>query len=468
MHPLPQKTINSQLKNNTFAKQKMKSKYIILNLYIMLGSKKLLLTALLAIFLIPLHGQNTDSPYSRYGYGILNNQSIGASKSMGGISYGVRDMNANPGNPASYTGVDSLTFIFDMGVSYLKSRLTEGGYSQNDDNGGLDYIAMQFPLSKRVGMSIGLLPFSSVGYSFGTQESKDIVVTKSFSGSGGFSQIYGGLAYSPLKNLSVGANINYIFGNTTYTRSLSVSGIPSANSEAWNQKLVLNLLRFDIGVQYTLPLQKNQSLTIGAVFSPAAKKSGKIDRIYNQYTANSTVPSRSDTTSYRGKDAYTDLPNRFGLGFTWKRGNNLTVGADATYQTWSKVRYSEHMDDDLNKSNRFNDNWRFNAGIEYTIDPYDRNFMKRIKFRGGVNYSNSYMNVLTGEGQTAGYKEYGATLGFGIPVRDTYTGRSSYINIGFEYKNLRPDKSNLIKEQYFGVSMGICFNELWFLKNKFR
>lgn len=444
----------------------MRSIYIILNFYIMQGYKRLIFTGLLAILMLPLYGQNTDSPYSRYGYGILSNQAIGASRSMGGISYGVRGINTNPGNPASYSGVDSLTFIFDIGIHYQKSRLSENGVNQTDDNGGLDYIAMQFPLSKNIGMSIGLLPYSSVGYSFGSVESGDVTSTKTFSGSGGFSRVYGGLAYR-IQNLSVGANVGFLFGNTTYNRSLSISGIPSSNSQYWRHKLTLNSLRFDFGAQYTIPLKNNEHVIVGAVFSPAIKKSGKIERVYQEFSSSGSL-ILGDTAIYRGSDAYADIPNTFGAGFTWNKGNKLVLGADATYQTWSKARYSKHMDDELNNSNRFNDRWSFNAGFEYTIDPYDRNFFKRMKFRGGLNYSDSYINVMDNKGSTSGYKEYGATVGFGLPLRDNMTGRVSYVNVGLEYKNVSPSNSQLIKEQYFGISVGVCLNELWFFKNKFR
>lgn len=436
----------------------------------MQGYKKLLLsTALVSLLITPAKGQNTDSPYSRYGYGVLNNQAIGASKYMGGISYGVRGLNTNPGNPASYSGVDSLTFIFDMGVSYRKSRLTEGNNNQNDNNGGLDYLAMQFPVSKKLGVSIGLLPFSSVGYSFGaTETEQQLTTTKSYSGSGGYSQIYGGVAYEPFKNISVGANISYLFGNSTYNRTLSISGVPSANRQVSYHKLTLNMLKFDFGAQYSLPLNAKDKLIVGVVFSPAVKTSGRINSIYSEYSASSSIPTKSDTLSYTGNEAYTDLPNSYGAGFTWNHNNNLTIGADVTYQTWSKIRYSEYMGDNMNSSNRFNDVWRFNTGFEYVIDPRDRSFMKRVRFRGGLSYSNSYINVLDSQNSTSGYKEYGATIGFGLPIRDTYTGRSSFINIGLEYKNISPEKSNLIKEQYLGVSLGFCLNDLWFLKNKFR
>lgn len=435
------------------------------------GYKKLLFTSLLALLIIPAYGQNTDSPYSRYGYGILNNQAIGASRSMGGISYGVRGMNTNPGNPASYTRVDSLTFIFDIGINYNKARLSEGSNKQSHDNGGLDYIAMQFPLAKNVGMSIGILPFSSVGYSFGSQQNEGVATTKTFSGSGGFSEVYGGLAVEPIRNLSIGANVGFLFGNSTFDRTLTISGIPSANRQYWYHKLTMNALKLKFGVQYTLPLNSTDHVIIGAVFSPAIKKTAKIDRIDNIYSSSGAI-IRGDTAMYRGSDAHADIPNTFGAGFTWNKGNKLTIGADATYQNWSKARYSKYlsddMEDELNNSKRFNDRWSFNAGVEYSIDPYDRSFLKRMKFRGGVNYSDSYINVRDNAGNTSGYKEYGATIGFGLPLYDNFSGRISQVNIGFEYRNISPNNKNLIKEQYFGVSIGVTLNGYWFFKNKIR
>ncbi len=47
----------------------------------MIKSKKLFLVALLACIIGSLNAQ-TDSPYSRYGYGILRDQAVGPSKAM--------------------------------------------------------------------------------------------------------------------------------------------------------------------------------------------------------------------------------------------------------------------------------------------------------------------------------------------------------------------------------------------------
>jgi len=84
---------------------------------------------------------------------------------MGGISYGLRrSQQVNPGNPASYSELDSLTFIFDLGVSGHLAQVNDGSNQRDFYNGNLDYIAMQFPLMRNVGASHrSYSPYSKIG-----------------------------------------------------------------------------------------------------------------------------------------------------------------------------------------------------------------------------------------------------------------------------------------------------------------
>ena len=60
---------------------------------------------------------NTISPYSRFGYGLLSDQANTVQKSMGGVGIAMRSgRQINFMNPASYAGMDSLTFLFDHKV----------------------------------------------------------------------------------------------------------------------------------------------------------------------------------------------------------------------------------------------------------------------------------------------------------------------------------------------------------------
>lgn len=437
---------------------------------IMLKSKRLLLIAFLAC-IVGSVGAQTDSPYSRYGYGVLKDQAVGLSKGMGGIGYGLRNSrSANPLNPASYSRVDSMTFLFDIGVTYNNGKLSDGTNSENKPGGGLDYITILVPLKKGLGFSFGVLPYSSVGYKFGSTEKTGLLeYTKDFTGAGGFSQVYAGLGYSIpfIEGLSIGANASYMFGTIDYMRAIPTfltSGASTAYTSSDYSELSKKALKLDFGVQYELPLSKTDFLTIGAVFSP--KSNSKADFQNMHYLVNKSTSEliSGDTATYKGVDA--GLPATYGLGFTYNRDDRLIFGADVTYQKWSDVKYSSLMGDKMQDSERFNDRWKFNAGVEYMINPYERSFFKRMKFRGGLNYSNSYLNVKNEDNVVDGYNEYGATLGLGFPFRNNFEGRTSYVNINFEYKKLKPKVSNMISEEYFAVSLNVNLSELWFFRRK--
>ena len=60
-----------------------------------------------------------NSPYSRYGLGQLYDKNLNtAAMGMGGLSLGIHNPTTlNPANPASYGSLDSLSFLFEMGVA---------------------------------------------------------------------------------------------------------------------------------------------------------------------------------------------------------------------------------------------------------------------------------------------------------------------------------------------------------------
>ncbi len=420
----------------------------------------------------------SNSPYGRYGYGLLSNQSFGASEAMGGISYGLRrSQQVNPGNPASYSKLDSLTFIFDLGVSAHYASFSDGLNKQNFYNGNLDYIAMQFPLLRKVGASVGLMPYSKVGYNFGqTRSLSDIVYEEVFRGTGGLSQIYAGIAYEPIKYFSVGANVSYLFGNFSYS-SVSVPRTATGATIGQEKKQYsIRDLKYDFGAQFTLPIDRVSSLTVGAVFSPKLTSKADVyatEMMYQSdpYSSPYQVPSevlRDDTLA----NQQFQLPNTYGLGVTYSN-TNLLLGIDGTFQQWNGLNYPDVLDG-LTTQNRFNNAYRISAGGEYVIDPYSRNFFSRMRFRAGVSYGNSYTNVSVynpannASAGVGGFKEYGINIGLGLPFRDSLSGRLSLLNIGFGYTTQRPDLQYMIKQDMFKVSLNMNINEFWFFKRQFN
>ncbi len=168
-----------------------------------------------------LWAQNgTMTPYSRYGYGILNDNATASQRNMGGVGYAMNSgRQINVMNPASYAVVDSLTFLFDMGIDITtmwQSEVVDGSKLSDKKAGGcLDYITMEFPIGKYMGASVGILPYSSVGYAFGSEIEHGAA---SRQGSGSINQFYVGVAGKIFKGFSLGVNVAYMFG-TTYNDS---------------------------------------------------------------------------------------------------------------------------------------------------------------------------------------------------------------------------------------------------------
>ena len=63
---------------------------------------------------LSLQAQEINSPYSRFGLGLLHGENVNTSlMGMGGIAIGVSDPTmVNPGNAASYAVFDSTYFYF--------------------------------------------------------------------------------------------------------------------------------------------------------------------------------------------------------------------------------------------------------------------------------------------------------------------------------------------------------------------
>ncbi|CEA17133.1 hypothetical protein ING2E5B_2408 [Fermentimonas caenicola] len=437
-----------------------------------------LLIAFLTITTVILAQQvGSNSPYGRYGFGVLSNPALGASEAMGGISYGLRrSQQVNPGNPASYSELDSLTFIFDLGVSAQLSSMSDGVNSRDFYNGNLDYIALQFPLFRNMGGSVGLLPYSKVGYNFGNRRSlSDIQYLETYRGTGGLSQVYFGAAWEPFKSLSIGANVSYLFGNFSHSR-ISTPVTSNALISEGKNRFSIRELKYDLGLQYSYNISNTKSITFGAVYSPQITTKADVYSSVMNYTSDpyqspDLEPVQiisSDTLSGEGFQ----IPQTFGAGLTYQTENFL-VGVDGTYQLWKNSAYSSQLDG-LTDNSRYNDLYRINAGAEYVIDPYSQNFFNRIRFRGGISYSNSYINVSVSNPESSqnigmgSYNEYGINIGLGLPFHDLRTGHLSMLNIGFGYSRQDPNSQFMVGQDMFKISVNMNVNELWFFKRQFE
>lgn len=399
--------------------------------------------------------QNVTTPYSMYGYGILSDRATSMQRQMGSVGYAMNSgRQINVMNPASYSAIDSLTFLFDLGadVSILWSR--EGSAKERSTGGGVDYITMQFPISKNMGASIGLIPYSSVGYAFGTDITHG---TMSNQGSGGINELYLGWS-GKVKGFSLGFNVSYDFGNIINDVFSETS---SGSQSKYERVMEIRDWGINIGAQYTYKWKQHNKLVLGVTYSPKKTLLG-----HTWMTVQETKQDqRPDTLGYGKLKNNYYTPNTVGAGisYTREKTSRLMVEADVTWQQWSKAKYSPLYADDTHKEvlfagMDFKDRTRFAAGAEY-IPKLRGSYLQRMTYRFGAYYSDDYLNIRGNR-----VHETGVTCGFGFP---TYEGKTM-MNLGLEWKKRWATPQALLGENYFNITLGINFNEVWFWQRKIR
>lgn len=427
--------------------------------------KKVACAVLLSICVMTATAQSgTNSPYSQYGLGQLSEQTSGFNRGMNGLGLGFREHNqVNYINPASYSSMDSLTFIFDAGLSGQITNFKEGGTKVNAKNADFEYAVAGFRAFKHVGVSFGIIPFTNIGYNYSISDYVDSdrsnIYTNTYSGSGGIHQAYLGAGWEFLKGLSVGFNVSYVWGN--YERS-----VVNAYSDSYVNTLSkyytadVYSYRLDLGLQYNFKIDRKNELTIGATYGLGHKLGADPEC---KIISNNSTTQVADTTSYVVKNGL-EIPTTIAAGLMWQHNNKFKIGFDVNYQKWGSIAFPVYnVINDVPSyklsNDYYSDRYKFTLGGEYCQSEMSRSFLGRIRYRAGASYATPYYKV---NGQD-GPKEISVSAGFGIPIINGYNNRS-ILNISGQW--VHSSAKGLLTENTFRINIGLTFNERWFMKWK--
>jgi len=423
----------------------------------MYKNKLLLLVLASIIFAQFTNGQNnTNSPYTQFGYGDISSQNNGEQRAMGGVGIGSRsNYSINTLNPASYSAVDSMTFMFDIGTSALGSRFANQAGANTTFNANLEYITMQFPLAKGFGFSAGLLPYSFVGYDYYKYDSimnKNVTpdtvrYTTSYIGSGGFSQVYMGLSANLFKHVSLGVNAYYMYGTINNYRDLSFNTTSGFTSTTETNTIKANNLRYRFGFQFYNTFAQKHDVTVGLIYEPKITLNGGYSQITSGVLSDTIDSKHPNYTNYGF-----EIPSSYGIGINYMYDKKLSIGIDYSMQAWKDAKYFGQTDSLNNIS-------KLAVGVEYQPNPKGRNYKDRIRYRAGFNVSDSYYNV-AGVSQP---KNYSITCGLGLPLYNKASNSVSMLNASLEYGKIG---SSVLEEDYLKFTLNIVFDEHWFFKRK--
>lgn len=411
-------------------------------------------SSLLLASVLTLSAQSsTKSPYSQFGLGVLTDRSQGMSRGMNGVGTALQNGDrVNTLNPASYGVVDSLTMIIDASVTGQLTNFKEGNTKQNAKTASFEYIVASFRAFKNIGIAMGVLPLTNVGYSYATSTTNQQygTITEAYSGEGGLREAFLGVGWRIMKPLSIGVNGGFVWGDlerSVLTSNSSISSLKKTYSTS------VRSYKLDAGMQWNQPIGRHDAVTLGATVGIGHKLGADANLdIINATTA--------DTTSFKANDAL-ELPWSWGVGLAWRHRQSLTIAADAELQQWGKTLFPKYENGTfVTTKDQLKDRLKMNIGAEWTPDAYDtRHYLKRVNYRLGAGMSTPYYKI---NGQD-GPKDVSVSLGLGLPIQNSYNSRSM-VNISAQW--VRSTAKDFITENMFRINVGITFNERWFAKWK--
>lgn len=402
----------------------------------------------------------SHSPYSQFGLGQMREDLLPQTRAMGGISTGVRNLNGFPtlniANPASYSALTRT--VMDAGLYGNFTQLSKDQSSDHTADFAFSHLAIAIPLSKFGGMAFGLLPYSDVGYSGTSSHAIDSLKYKTLSvGEGGVNKAFLGYGVSPLKGLSIGANVGFLFGNLYDITRVEFPN--TAGAYQTQQKTTRNIrgASLDYGVQYSKAIGRKHNLTIGYSGSLDNQITAKTSRMVTisepNFEDDYEAPPLDTTSMFAVGNNKLNLPLRHNLGVTLSKGYNWMIGADFKYADWSKYQ-ARDGESKLGKS------YGFALGGQIKPDPTSPRYLNQVDYRLGFRYNKTAVMYRNNQ-----INDMAVTVGLGLPLPQSNFGRTfSQVNISAEFGQQGSMKNNLVRERYININLGFTINDSWFIR----
>jgi len=408
------------------------------------------------LFYFSSQAQNEISmPYSSYGIGMVNRSSNGVLDAMGGVSYAMQSpYYVNFRNPASYAAFDSLSFIADAAASVYMATLNQRDLTQKNTYARPGYLAIGVPVTRHWRTSVGIVPFSNIGYSIETETEVESVgpVRYSYSGEGGLNQLYWGNAFKICKGLTFGINASYLFGSIYAYNNTEFDGSYNINHYV-NDAYYLDGIYLTAGLQYFFNIGEKHRLGLGATYSNTAYIWAKEKLLVNAYSGNFVSTTTYDTVlSQEGLKGNLHIPQSVGGGISYSYKDKLTLAGDVTWQNWANYHFMKPADS-------LHNSLTTSLGVQYIPDPLSNKFFRKMAFRIGGKYSTGELML-----RNKLISEFGVSIGVGIPLT-TFNTHSS-INIMFEYGKTGTMANDLIRQNYFRFSFCFILQERWYQRVK--
>lgn len=410
---------------------------------------------------------NTFTPYSVFGIGDLSRQGTSYNKSMGGVGIAARNRRMiNYLNPAAVTSRERQSFMADFGLASGNRLYKQNGLSSADNTFNIYDLVLSFPVYKSLAMYGGITPFSDVGYEFSSTVTDPSIIghtgniSYSAQGYGSLYNLFLGAGMDVYKGLSVGVEIEYLFGNLNKTSSQEFENT-SFRSVYGGYEMNLHGTTAKAGVQYEFPVASSVTATVGATYRLGVNMNGFV-KDYRYASISSIKDTLVNVTDTLGNHpGRTKFGDEIGVGISLKGGDSWTVELDYLRSDWS----SSGMDKVAGFSNVGKSVFSATAsqsvrgGFSVVPNRNDvRYYYKRITYRAGAYWDQAYYKL---DGNTV--NTIGLTFGVTLPVFSWSNG----VTLGVDFGQRGSTNGNMVRERFVNFNIGLNIFDIWFVKRRY-
>ena len=423
--------------------------------------KKIFIVVLLCTSVSILAQRNSSSPYSFFGIGEEFSSRTVEQNAMGGIGVAFNHYKyLNFTKPASNAYLQFTVYSFGLLNNDLTVKTANNKQSSTTTN--LSYAALAIPIGERAGLSFGLQPVSSVGYSLAntiSDSNGNITEINSFSGNGGVNRLYASFGIKIWRELALGIEADYNFGNIENSITNERDGVILATK--YNEVNQVRGGAVKLGLQYNHKLKNDLTINAGATFklNNDLRVRGN-DYLYSfSFSGVGEIPR--DTVSSGRINGEFNMPLKTIIGAGIGKADKWYAGFE--YETQNAIT-TQGLLTTTNGAFRYGDSNRISIGGYYLpkINSLS-SYWNRVTYRAGFRMEDTGL-LVDGSGTNTNFTpitDFGISFGLGLPLKQLST-----VNVGFEFGKRGTTDNNLVEENYFNLRLSLSLTDRWFEKRK--
>ena len=430
------------------------------------------LIILLGISATSLAQDKSQSPYSRYGIGELKAGSFSFNRSI--ANSGIASYSTYSFNDANVANLSFLKQpVFEVLAQYQSTEFSNTTSSATNTRTSFEGFALALPFRKLGGVSLGITPYSGVGYSFTDNRIIDdsTSVEYNYNGTGGLNKGFAGLTkgkswFGDSLIVSLGVKADFIFGNITRESTTTYTGDYFVDAEQTSVSSLRNM-QFSLGgIAKWQPTGSTTIYSVGAQYTLGTNLKGS-----QEFATRTFLPIIGGSKNYKDTVVYVkdenikvSLPSIFKVGATVALKEKLQFSVAYETQSWDSFKQDGNQEKFIGT---LQNSTRTSVGALYQpkrISVFRAPVWQIAQYKLGAYSSSGYLNI---NGQAV--ERSGINFGLSLPL--SKSNSNSRIHFSGEYGVQGTTDNNLIKEKYYSIYFGLSltpnFVDRWFVKRKY-